>query len=173
MSEDAERDLPPAATAESEDSAEDAAEADREIGQILRQRLIAARFITRSGPLPDPATLAEYERILPGSAERIFRTFEKQFDHRMAIESVVIASNSFSQKLGTVFGGLVGLTGVAGGLWLSYAGRSLQGFAILVGTIGSLVGVYVSQGRSERLNAAVRAQQGKADKDVADRAKRP
>ena len=31
-----------------------------------------------AGPLPHPDTLARYEQILPGSAERVFLAFEKQ-----------------------------------------------------------------------------------------------
>lgn len=33
---------------------------------------------THSGPIPDPGTLAEYDALLPGAAERILRMAEKQ-----------------------------------------------------------------------------------------------
>ena len=58
----------------------------------LEQALLA--FITktsisysRRGPLPHPQELAEYEKVLPGSAERIFASSEKQMAHRMGLEA--------------------------------------------------------------------------------------
>lgn len=39
-----------------------------------------------SGPLPPPAHLAEFERILPGAAERIFAQFEIEGNHRRSME---------------------------------------------------------------------------------------
>lgn len=35
-----------------------------------------------SGPLPPPQVLAQYESILPGSANRILSMAEKQSEHR-------------------------------------------------------------------------------------------
>jgi len=38
---------------------------------------------TFSGPPPPPAMSRGYEEVLPGSAERILRTAEKEQDHRI------------------------------------------------------------------------------------------
>jgi uncharacterized membrane protein len=37
-------------------------------------------------PLPPAASLAEYEQVIAGSADRILRVFEQQAEHRMAME---------------------------------------------------------------------------------------
>src|SRR5690349_11244724 len=39
-----------------------------------------------SGPLPDPDTLAAFDHIVPGGAARIFDQFEREADHRRALE---------------------------------------------------------------------------------------
>jgi uncharacterized membrane protein len=69
-----------------------------------------------SGPLPPPMVLREFEDILPGSAERIFKQFEVQAEHRRRSETTVIASNAFTQKLGAVSAAVVGTGGMAGGI---------------------------------------------------------
>jgi uncharacterized membrane protein len=38
------------------------------------------------GPLPDPETLQRYEEILPGAAERIFKSFELESQHRRELD---------------------------------------------------------------------------------------
>lgn len=47
-----------------------------------------------SGPLPDPSTLAAYERMHPGTAERIIQMAERQQSHRMQLESDQLTSDA-------------------------------------------------------------------------------
>ena len=56
---------------------------------------------TYSGPVPHPAILKRFEELLPGSAERLFREFEVQAEHRRSLERRVIASDTLSQALGS------------------------------------------------------------------------
>jgi uncharacterized membrane protein len=89
--------------------------------------------------------LREFEDILPGSAERIFKQFEVQAEHRRRSETKVIASNTFTQKLGAVSASLVGIGGMAGGIWLVSHGRSVTGFGTLVVALGSIAGTFLRQ----------------------------
>jgi uncharacterized membrane protein len=43
-----------------------------------------------SGPLPPPNMLAQYEKILPGMAERMMQQFEGQTAHRHGIENKLL-----------------------------------------------------------------------------------
>lgn len=95
-----------------------------------------------SGPLPHPDTLRGFEEIVPGSATRIFMQFEEQSAHRRSMEAAVITSGAFSQRMGTVSASLIGLAGVAGGLWLTHEGKSVEGLSSLFGTLAALVGTY-------------------------------
>lgn len=108
-----------------------------------REMMIAGSFMRHhSGPLPDPDTLAAYEKILPGAAERIFLRFEKQSDHRMDMESKVIGSNTFSQRWSTVLASLVALLVASGALFLTHEGRSVAGLAVFFGTLFSFLATY-------------------------------
>jgi uncharacterized membrane protein len=114
-------------------------------GQIQQQasQTISGVQYTYSGPLPHPEILERYERIVPGSAERIFAQFELQSAHRHKIESQVISSNTFCQKLGTVSALLICLLTIGGGLFLVHEGQSVAGITALLGTLGSFVGVFI------------------------------
>ena len=56
--------------------------------------------VSFSGPLPPPGVLESYEKVLPGSAERIFTMAEKQIEHRMYLEKVVLESGAKRANLG-------------------------------------------------------------------------
>jgi uncharacterized membrane protein len=87
--------------------------------------------------------LREFEELVPGSAQRIFDQFEEQSAHRRQIESTVISSGAFSQRLGTISASLIGLVGVVGGLWLTHEGKGLEGLSALFGTLAGLVGTFL------------------------------
>ena len=44
-------------------------------------------FQSYRGPLPSPEMLGDYEKVVPGGAERIISMVETQQSHRMAMES--------------------------------------------------------------------------------------
>ena len=127
--------------------APDLSKRDKQIEEEQDGSLV--RLTTHAGPLPHPAILAEYERVVPGGAERIFRQFEAQAAHRQQMEATVIRSNSFVQVFGSVSAFLLGLIGVGGGLFLVSQGRSIEGFAAFLAALASLVGVYVYGKKSQ------------------------
>lgn len=105
---------------------------------------LEGRFLRRhSGPLPDPATLAAYEHVLPGAAERIFLRFEEQSRHRMQMEARVIRSNTFSQNWSTVLASATALLAVTGAIFLAHEGQYAAGLTIFFGTLFSFLGTYV------------------------------
>lgn len=107
--------------------------------------LHAVQLTTYSGPLPHPETLRQFEEILPGSAKRIFNDFELQSSHRRALERKVVNSEAFRQIAGSISSGLIGLLGVAGGLWLVHEGRDISGLAAVFATLASLLGTFLYQ----------------------------
>lgn len=93
----------------------------------------------RSGPLPDPATLREYESILPQAADRIFSLAEREqvFAHTYNLNEQ--KARGRATLLGQVFGFVLGILGVAGAVVLSVYGKELGGVAIFVGAVGTLI----------------------------------
>lgn len=113
-----------------------------QIQQTARKAMMGTQY-TYSGPLPHPEILEHYDRIVPGGAERIFAQFESQALHRQRIESRVIRSNSFVQIFGAISALILGLAAIGGGLFLVYAGKSIEGFGAFFSGLASLVGVYI------------------------------
>jgi uncharacterized membrane protein len=96
-----------------------------------------------SGPIPPPETLAHYNTVLPGAAERILAMAEKQQTHRQDLERRVIFSNTRSQTRGTYLGFAIALTAILSGVFLIYIGREVTGIASIIGALAALVGVFV------------------------------
>lgn len=109
------------------------------------QAYLGSVEITYSGPLPHPDVLRRYQDILPGSAERVFRQFEIEADHRRTLEVRTIRADVFSQIWGSIGGTLIGLLGVGGGIWLAHEGRNLAGLTALIATLGGLVATFLYQ----------------------------
>ena len=103
----------------------------------------SVQVMAHAGPLPHPAVLEAYDRIVPGGAERIFKQFEAQSAHRQAMEMTVIRSNSFVEVFGSVSAFVLGMVGIAGGLYLVMQGRSVEGLSAFLAALASLLGVYV------------------------------
>ena len=95
------------------------------------------------GPLPSAEVIAQYESILPGAADRIFKMAERQQSHRHGMEKNVLASHIRRSREGL----FAGLAVAVGGLVLAgislYLGYPWTAFALTSGTLASLVGVFV------------------------------
>ena len=104
-----------------------------------------------NGPLPPPVVLEKYNEIIPGAAERIIAMAEEQAKHRKELEVKVINSDVGNSKLGLWFGLIIGLAGLAASVIVIIYGEQIVGGVLGIGTLGSLVGVFVygSQKRNQ------------------------
>lgn len=50
-------------------------------------------YKSHSGPLPDPESLVDYDKVIPNGADRLMKMAEKQQDHRISIENSGKKSN--------------------------------------------------------------------------------
>lgn len=96
------------------------------------------RFKQHSGPLPDSETLAEYENVVHGSADRIITIFEEQARHRMELEKKVVGRQTFQSGAGQIFAFLLGIGALAGGVWCIIQNHDAAGTAIVGGGMISL-----------------------------------
>jgi len=109
--------------------------------EVVREIIAEAwRF---AGPLPPPELFAEYDRVLPGSAERILAMAEREQKHRHDVVSRgqqdehTLAKRG--QAIAAVLGGMVIVIGGVG----MVLGRPLEGLgAVLLGA-ASLVTVFI------------------------------
>jgi len=101
------------------------------------------RFKQHSGPLPDSETLAEYEGIVSGSANRIITIFEDQAHHRMALETKVIGRQTFQSGAGQVFAFIIGMSALAGGVYCILEGHDVAGVSVVGGGLLSLAAAFL------------------------------
>ena len=98
---------------------------------------------TWNGPLPPPALLEEFERVVPGGAERIFAQFENEAKHRRGLEEqnarFVIRDRHFGQALAGIYAlGAFGLTAFAIDRGADWVASILGGGTIVSGVIAFL-----------------------------------
>ncbi len=104
-----------------------------------------------SGPLPPPEILKKFDEVVPGSAERLIKMAEGQFVHRTELERKVIDSDITRSKWGQILGFVIAIAGLVASGVVSIYGKEWAGGMIGLGTLASLVGVFMygSKVRSE------------------------
>jgi uncharacterized membrane protein len=75
----------------------------------------AQRSVTTSyaGPLPPAADFANYERTLPGTAERIIVMAEEEAEHRRKFDFQLLDSSFRTRRRGQTYAFVVSLTALA------------------------------------------------------------
>ena len=105
---------------------------------------------SHSGPLPSPDVLAEYDRVLPGLAERVVSMAENQSNHRIRIESTVVTSNTLESQRGQKFGFMVAIVGLGVCLTLALYGHDVVAGIVGGTTLLGLVTVFVVGKNAQR-----------------------
>lgn len=103
-----------------------------------------------AGPLPHPDTLAKFEQILPGAADRILKQAEAQTQHRIEIEKMVVSSDIKKSFWGLIFGFVLGLSGIGSGVFLATLGFNVFGPLLSGGSLITLVAVFIYGTRSRK-----------------------
>lgn len=88
------------------------------------------------GPIPPASVLAEYEQLLPGSAERLIRMAEQEQLHRHRLEAEVLAQDAKARKAGQILAVLVIACSVVAGIYLSLKNAEIAG--AIIGGLGVL-----------------------------------
>lgn len=91
------------------------------------------------GPLPHPDLLKKFDEIVPGAAERILSMAEKEQQHRHQLENEVIKKEIAQKGRGLNFGFTLALLIIVVGAYLLIIDKSLQGFSLILGSIGMII----------------------------------
>lgn len=94
-------------------------------------------------PLPQPELIEQYERILPGSAERLMRLVEQEAEHRRALEKRQLASQVIETHLGQWMAFLIGIFTIGAGAYTSLHGADWPGALMGSGGVIGLVAVFI------------------------------
>ncbi len=111
--------------------------------QSKSQAVVVHEQHSFSGPLPHPEILRQFEQVSPGAAERIIKMAEDQSRHRRDLENKVIESDIKRSILGQRLGFIISMTGLIISALVAIYGNPIAGTIIGVGTIASLVGVFM------------------------------
>lgn len=78
------------------------------------QPQLVAQLAQWSGPLPPPAALEHFERIIPGGANRILSLVEKEQANRVTAEKKALDAQIDEGKRGQQLGALIAILAVGG-----------------------------------------------------------
>lgn len=108
-----------------------------------RVRISLIEAASFSGPLPPPSMYGEYNRVLPGSADRILAMAEREQAHRVSIEGMALRASAKDSKLGQCFGFSLALFCVGGGVYLATQGQTIVSVALIVASAIGLAGRFL------------------------------
>ena len=96
-----------------------------------------------SGPLPPPALLEGYDRLLPGSAERILSMAEASLQHQQEMERDALEHDAAEIHRGQIFGLTIGITALLAAVVALAMGSQIVAGVIGGSTVVGLVSVFI------------------------------
>lgn len=105
--------------------------------------MIAMEQRSYSGPLPAPEDFAAYEKVLPGSTDRIISMAEKSLDSRINNEKTIIETRLKQSGRGQILGFILALFFGVISLILALTGHEVLAGIIASGDIISLAVIFV------------------------------
>ena len=106
--------------------------------------------VSWTGPLPPPAALEHFDRIIQGGASRILEMAEREQSHRIRLESAVFAADAADIKRGQLLGGTVAIAALGGAvLSVIYGAASAVSIALVSVPVLGIVKALVD-GRSKK-----------------------
>jgi len=110
-----------------------------------------------SGPIPAPGILAEYERILPGAAERILKMAETQSSHRQHQEEKSLQAQvehlvrrDKEARYGQWFAFIIAIFAIVMGTLVALVSSGLGGGIITFAGLATIVSAFIYGRHSEK-----------------------
>ncbi|MHB8501417.1 MAG: DUF2335 domain-containing protein [Candidatus Acidiferrales bacterium] len=119
---------------------------------------IRASGVQYSGPLPHPDILIKYNDAVLNGADRIIAMAESQSAHRQRLEKAVVDSNCHAQKLGPIYGFIVCMSAIGGGVYLIQLGKQATGLAAIITALASLSVVFIYGKRKQEQDLKQKAE---------------
>lgn len=125
--------------------------------------VVEARTEQFKGPLPPPEILRQYNAIVPGAAKSIIDSFVNEGKHRrdqqdrqVTMCEVWAREDIRLQKRGQIFGFILALTGIAGGLVVTgfgaNIGSQIAGASVSGVSLAAIVVAFLQRGRSNKMS---------------------
>ncbi|MDE2989547.1 MAG: DUF2335 domain-containing protein [Chloroflexota bacterium] len=109
-----------------------------------------SQAVSYQGPIPHPDAFAEYEKTLPGAADRILSMAETQQAHRLRLEEQMVAVDARQSMGGLIAGFVVALAVLALAGVFAWLEMPVPAVVTALVHLAALVGVFVYGTRSRR-----------------------
>lgn len=118
----------------------------RDKRQVLVDTAVSIYSEMFAGPIAHPRHLAEYERILPGAAERIVAMAERQQAHNIDVNSRTLQAAIADEKRGMQYGaGILVLCIAAAFVAGTFFANTVLAGIFLAGAVLSAIGQFVTR----------------------------
>lgn len=116
--------------------------------EVLKKELSTfSAEIHHDGPLPAPWILRGYENILPGFADRMLQSVEKEQSRRFEMDLLCQETDARDSKMGIVSATVLGVTTILGGVAIAFIAPGTAGAVVgaLLGASGlaAIVGTFI------------------------------
>lgn len=125
-------------------------QASEDLPPEKREQILSIFQAHYSGPLPLPSHLAQYDKVVPGAADRIIALAERQSAHRQSIENRIVDADIADRqeernerKRGQFLGFSIGTIAIIAGAIVAGKGYQIAGTFIGGGGVVGLVTVFV------------------------------
>lgn len=124
-------------------------ESNQSNGQTTRQSVAVSA--SWAGPLPPPAALEHFNKIVPNGAERIFKMAEKEQEHRVALETSGQIASIAEARRGQLAGAFISILAVGLAGYLAYVEADPWVSVALVSLpVMSVAGAFIRASRSSK-----------------------
>jgi uncharacterized membrane protein len=101
-----------------------------------------ATFASYSGPIPSPNFLIEYERMVPGIAEKFLNEPHLEAEHRRTLEKMMAEKQIDLADRGQKMAFALASLCVIGAFGAIFFGHSLEGLGALIASIAVFAGIF-------------------------------
>lgn len=115
---------------------------------VSNPRQVTEQLLTWEGPVPPPAVIEAYERLVPGSAQIMWSNFDDQSQHRRELEKAVVLGSEKRADKGQFIAAFLLIVAIAAGVVVAVTANAAAGAAIVIGALGSGTAVYIAGGRT-------------------------
>jgi uncharacterized membrane protein len=102
-----------------------------------------SQLINWQGPLPPPQALEDYDRVVKNGAERVFKQFEREGNHRRDMEKLHLNAQIRDLMIGKFFAFIFVMSIVGMGVYAVSQQASVVGGAVVFGALASVVWAFV------------------------------
>lgn len=117
------------------------------VERLSQNKAIIAQFSRTEqfqGPFPHPQILEQYNKVLPGAAERVFTLTENEQTHRHSIQNTAVTGAISRDRRGQWMGYTITLAVLAIAVFFAYKGNTAFAGTLITVDLVALAAIFVS-----------------------------